>query len=119
MLVVAPAVLVPRRRTHIDAGRAGAEAADRRVLAREPRRGVRVVAEEAACVLPGDLVNLLVGQSRAGQLRMQQIGRVGPGAVGVRVVALPGDRVDADPFPLLEAGGLADEAAEEVRPPDV
>ena len=56
----------------------------------------RVPVEEPGCVLPGDLVDLVVGAAGVLQLLPGELGRLRPRRVGVRVVALPGDVVDAD-----------------------
>src|SRR3546814_7608852 len=56
----------------------------------------RVPVEEPAGVLEGDLVDLLLGAAGVLELAPEQLRRLRPGGVGVRVVALPGDEVDPD-----------------------
>src|SRR3546814_17883625 len=70
----------------------------------------RVPVEEPAGVLEGDLVDLLLGAAGVLELAPEQLRRLRPGGVGVRVVALPGDEVDLDPVAELEARRIDDEA---------
>ena len=74
----------------------------------------RVPVEEPAGVLPGDLVDLLVGAARVLELLPGELGRLGPRRVGVRVVALPGDDVHADPVAQQQARRVGDVAGEDV-----
>src|SRR6185369_17859418 len=71
-----------------------AQCGDVRLLA--GRAGERIPAEEPAGVLPGDLVDVGIVGARGVELGQHLLGRIGPEAVGMRVVALPRDDVDAD-----------------------
>ncbi len=73
---------------------AGAQRADRAPVAGDVRE--RVVAEEPHRVLVRHRVDLGVGRARTGELAVQLLGGAGPARVGVRVVDLDGDAVDAD-----------------------
>src|SRR5207302_4662307 len=74
--------------------------------------GEGVVAEDPHGVLVRHLVDLVVGHAR--QLLGHRLRRVRPRRVGVRVVALPRDVVDADGVAGLDAGLVADVAEREV-----
>ena len=103
------------RRGHprgVDVGRERAERPDGRLVLRGV--GERVPVEEPARVLPGDLVDLLVGATGVLELAPGELGRLRPRRVGVRVVALPGDVVDADPVAELQARRVGDVAGQDV-----
>src|SRR3546814_7610087 len=74
----------------------------------------RVPVEEPAGVLEGDLVDLLLGAAGVLELAPEQLRRLRPGGVGVRVVALPGDEVDPDLVAELEARRIGDEARQDL-----
>src|SRR5690242_18295149 len=67
------------------------------------RMGRHDVAVELHGVLPADLA--LVFDREAGQVLLQHRLRVGPGGIGVGVVGLDDDVVDADDVGRLEPGG--------------
>ena len=75
------------------------------------------VAEEAAGVAAGHRPQLVVGQRAPG--RRQHGLRVGPRRVGVRVVALHHDVVEADHVALRHGGRVVDGAEPEVAPEDL
>src|SRR5581483_11073652 len=83
-------------------GRGGAPAGDLDRIRVEPPERVRV----------RDLLDVVVGDP--GEARQETLGRGRPRAVRVRVVALPGDPVDADRVALADTGRVVDEAGEEV-----
>src|SRR5258705_7566678 len=95
---------------HVDIGPLGPQRSDVRLLARCACE--RVPAKEPAGVLPGDLVD--VGVVGAGRVQFGQnlLRRVGPEAVGVRVVALPRDDVDPDLVSQLQRGLVGDIAGQ-------
>ena len=66
-------------------------------------------------VLPGDLVDLVVGV-HLGVLELlpRELRRLRPRGVGVGVVALPGDDVDADAVAQQQAGRVGDVAGQDV-----
>ena len=72
----------------------------------------RVPAEEPAGVLPRDLVDVGIVGARGVQLGQHLLGRVRPEAVGVRVVALPRDDVDADLMAQLQRRLVGDIAGQ-------
>src|SRR3546814_19464803 len=74
----------------------------------------RVPVEEPAGVREGDLVDLLLGAAGVLELAPEQLRRLRPGGVGVRVVALPGDEVDPDLVAELEARRIGDEARQDL-----
>src|SRR3546814_1747770 len=74
----------------------------------------RVPVEEPAGVLEGDLVDLLLGAAGVLELAPEQLRRLRPGGVGVRVVALPGDEVDPDLVAELEARRMGVEAGQDL-----
>src|SRR5215207_880556 len=80
-----------------------------RVLLHRHRHGE---VEETRCVLPGELAHVVGGEPD--ELLAQELLRVGPGAVLVRVVGLEADVLEADPVPLLEAGAVLDGTEPEV-----
>src|SRR4029450_2415783 len=55
----------------------------------------------------------------AGELLRERLGRVRPRRVGVRVIDLPRDRVDADLVPQLDAAAALPEARDDVLPEHV
>src|SRR3954454_7456154 len=89
LVLLAP--LLARHARGVDVGRPGAERTHGGLLLRRVLE--RVPVEEAARVLPGDLVDLLVGAPRVLELLPGELGRLRPRRVGVGVVALPGDDV--------------------------
>ena len=82
--------------------------------ARPRPRGVRVEVEVAHRVLVRHLVDLLV--SEVSEQRLENLGAVGPRAVGVREVGLPAHVVEVELVEQLDADGVVDEAAEHVLP---
>ena len=96
----------------IDVTRELPQSADRCLLLRGVRERVPVV--EPAGILPGDLVDLLIGAPGSAELRSRRTRATRPRGVGVGVVALPGDDVHADPVAQQEAGGIGDVAGQNV-----
>src|SRR5581483_9470436 len=110
--LVALAPFLARHAGRVDVRRTRPQRADRRALLRCVRE--RVPAEELRGVRPRDLVDLVVGAARARELVRDELGRLGPRRVGVRVVALPRDHVEPDLVAQLEPRRVRDEAREEV-----
>src|SRR5947199_2891397 len=81
--------------------------------------GVRVELVPAHGVLVAHLVDVAVGHVVLGAHLGELLGRPGPGRVGVRVVHLPADVVDADLVAQLNADRIGDEASEDVAAEDV
>ena len=76
--------------------------------------GERIPVEEPAGVLPGDLVDVGVVGAGALEFGKNLFGCIGPEAIRVRVVALPGDDVDADLVAQLQGGLVGDVAGQRV-----
>src|SRR5581483_9669359 len=96
----------------VDVGGEAAQRTDARLVLRGVRE--RVPVEEPARVLPGDLVDLGVAHTGLLELAHRELGRLRPRRVGVRVVALPRDDVEADLVAHLQSGWIRDVTREEV-----
>src|SRR5581483_5848009 len=99
------------------AGRPGPEGTDGRLLLRYVLE--RVESEEVTGVAVGDEIDLVVGEAGILAMRKQQVRPVGPGAVRVREVHLPGNRLDADPPGKVERGRVVEQATEELPAEDL
>src|SRR5580700_9890309 len=111
--LVAPAPLVLRHPGHVDVAGHLTKGPDRGLLPRGVHERVRPV--ETARVLERDLVDLgLVGDPGLLELAPGELGRPRPRRVGMGVVALPRDVVDADPIAQQQARGVGEVAGEDV-----
>src|SRR5436190_3617079 len=107
----APVTTATLSRMSTSVGHAGAKRCDRGLLARSYCERVEVEAVHGVEVR--DFVDLLVGDLDPVEVLPQRFRRRRPRRVGVRVVALPRDVVDADEVTLEHAGLVVDEAERE------
>src|SRR6185437_2931052 len=84
-----PAALAKALRRGVDVSRLGPQRSHRALFPGPV--GKRVKAVEATCVLPRDLVDLVVRYLRRLEGLPRRLGGGGPGAVRMRIVALPPD----------------------------
>ena len=105
----------PHMRDGVDVGRLAAEGPDRAAI--PGSSGERVEGEVPHGVEVGDLVDLLDRQR--GELRLVDLRRIRPRAVGVRIVGLPADVVDVEVVDQADPDGIVDEAAEHPLAKDV